>query len=41
MSGESSFQTNNAIVKWIEYRLPIFSFVNDAVVVYPTPKNLN
>ncbi|MDA1097377.1 MAG: cytochrome b/b6 [Proteobacteria bacterium] len=41
MSGHSSFQSNNAIVKWIEYRLPIFSFVNEALVVYPTPKNLN
>ena len=41
MSGQSSFQSNNAIIKWIEYRLPIFSFINDAVVVYPTPRNLN
>jgi len=41
MSGHSSFQSNNAVIKWIEYRLPIFSFVNEALVVYPTPKNLN
>ena len=41
MSGHSSFQPKNAVVKWIEYRLPIFSFVNEALVVYPTPKNLN
>ena len=41
MSGESTFQSNNAVVKWIEYRLPIFSFIHGAAVVYPTPKNLN
>ena len=41
MSGHSSFESNNAIVKWIEYRLPIFSFIHGAVGVYPTPKNLN
>ncbi len=41
MSGHSSFESDNAIVKWIEYRLPIFSFIHGAVGVYPTPKNLN
>ncbi|HJM92542.1 MAG: cytochrome b/b6 [Alphaproteobacteria bacterium] len=41
MSGHSSFQTNNPVLKWIEYRLPIFGFINDSLVVYPTPKNLN
>ena len=29
------------IVQWIEYRLPIFSFMNESIVVYPTPRNLN
>jgi len=37
----SGFQTDNRIVKWIEYRLPIFSFVNHSLVDYPTPRNLN
>ena len=33
---------DNAIVKWIEYRLPIFSFVDHAVgSQYPTPRNLS
>ena len=41
MSGESTFQTNNAGIKWIEYRLPIFSFIHGSAVAYPTPKNLN
>ena len=31
----------NPIVQWIEYRLPIFSFMNHSIVVYPTPRNLN
>ena len=31
----------NPIVKWIEYRLPVFSFVNHHLVVYPAPRNLN
>ena len=33
---------NNPVVKWIEYRLPIFSFIDHSVGSgYPTPKNLN
>ena len=34
-------QTNNPIVKWIEYRLPIFSTINHSLIDYPTPRNLN
>jgi ubiquinol-cytochrome c reductase cytochrome b/c1 subunit len=38
---KSSFYSN-ALVKWIEYRLPIFSFVDHAVgSQYPTPRNLS
>ncbi len=29
------------VIGWIEYRLPIFSMISNAVVVYPTPRNLN
>jgi quinol-cytochrome oxidoreductase complex cytochrome b subunit len=33
---------NNPVIKWIEYRLPIFSFIDDSVGSnYPTPRNLN
>ena len=28
-------------IGWIEYRLPIFSTLNKALVEYPTPRNLN
>lgn len=32
---------DNTVVKWIEYRLPIFSFMDHELNEYPTPKNLN
>jgi len=41
MAGTSEFKSNNAIVKWIEYRLPIFSFVQSTAIDYPAPRNLN
>ncbi len=32
----------NPVVKWVEYRLPIFSFIDHSVGSgYPTPRNLN
>ena len=32
----------NGVVKWVEHRLPIFSFIDHSVgSQYPTPKNLN
>jgi quinol-cytochrome oxidoreductase complex cytochrome b subunit len=32
---------NNPVIRWIEYRLPIFSFIDHSVgSEYPTPKNL-
>jgi quinol-cytochrome oxidoreductase complex cytochrome b subunit len=37
MSGEST----NRIVKWIDHRLPIFSFMHHEMHEYPTPKNLS
>ena len=38
----SGFQTNNPVIKWIEYRLPIFSFTDHAIgSQYRTPKNLS
>ena len=37
----SGFQSNNALIKWIEYRLPIFGLMHKELVVYPTPRNLN
>jgi ubiquinol-cytochrome c reductase cytochrome b/c1 subunit len=31
----------NPFVRWVDARLPIFSFIDHDLVVYPTPKNLN
>jgi hypothetical protein len=31
----------NKIVAWIEYRLPIIGVLDDALVSYKAPKNLN
>ena len=32
----------NPVIKWIEYRLPIFSMIDDSIGTgYPTPKNLS
>ncbi len=31
----------NPIVRWVEYRLPVISFMNHQLVDYPTPRNLN
>jgi quinol-cytochrome oxidoreductase complex cytochrome b subunit len=31
----------NAVIKWIDERLPIFHFINKELSEYPTPKNLN
>jgi len=37
-----SFTTNNSVIKWIEYRLPIFSFIDHSLgTQYPSPKNLS
>ena len=33
---------NNPVIKWIDYRLPIFSLLNHSIgTEYPSPKNLN
>ncbi len=36
-----AFQSDNKVVKWIEYRLPIFTLLDHAVGTYPAPKNLS
>ncbi len=33
---------NNAVIRWIEHRMPIFSFLNHTIgAEYPSPKNLS
>jgi ubiquinol-cytochrome c reductase cytochrome b/c1 subunit len=41
MAAASEFRSDNPIVKWIEYRLPIFSFIHGTAIAYPAPRNLN
>ncbi len=40
-SNGSGFKSDNAIINWVEHRLPVFSFLDDQLHNYPTPKNLN
>lgn len=32
---------NNSLIRWLDYRLPIFSYLDHELHEYPTPKNLN
>jgi ubiquinol-cytochrome c reductase cytochrome b/c1 subunit len=41
MSGHSTYQPQNAFMKWLEARLPIAGLVHSSFIVYPTPRNLN
>ena len=41
MSGPSTYQPQNAFLKWFEARLPIGGLIHSSFVAYPTPKNLN
>ena len=41
MSGPSTFQPQNPVLKWFEQRLPIMVLVHSSFVAYPTPRNLN
>ncbi len=40
MAGKPKVQ-KPGIMGWLDYRLPIFSALNEALVVYPAPRNLN
>ena len=37
----SSKKNTNGIINWIDYRLPVVSFLKHSAVDYPTPRNLN
>jgi ubiquinol-cytochrome c reductase cytochrome b/c1 subunit len=41
MSGQSTYQPQSPVMKWLERRLPIAGLVYSSFVVYPTPRNLN
>ena len=41
MSASEKPEFTNPVVRWIEYRLPVFSMLHHEMHEYPTPKNLN
>ncbi len=41
MSGNSTYQPQGSVMKWLEKRLPIGGLIYSSFVVYPTPRNLN
>jgi len=41
MSGHSTYQPQNAVLQWLERRLPIGGLMYDSFIAYPTPRNLN
>src|SRR5215210_6472760 len=41
MSGPSTYQPQNAFLRWFEARLPIGGLIHSSFVAYPTPRNLN
>src|SRR5579871_391671 len=41
MSGNSTYQPQGPVMKWLERRLPIAGLLHSSFVVYPVPRNLN
>jgi len=41
MSGPSTYQPQNAFLKWFEARLPIGGLIHSSFIVFPNPRNLN
>jgi ubiquinol-cytochrome c reductase cytochrome b/c1 subunit len=41
MSGSSNYQPTTGFGKWMHERLPIYAFVKETALDFPTPKNLN
>ena len=41
MSGHSSYEFSNPVIKWLDSRLPIITMVRAQAMDFPTPKNLN
>ena len=42
MASASKREYKNGLIRWVEYRMPVFGFLDSAIGRdYPTPKNLN
>ena len=39
--GTYSYQPKNAFTKWLDSRLPILRLMDETMLQFPTPKNLN
>ncbi len=39
--GDYSYKPTNAFTKWLDSRLPIIRLIDESVLQFPTPKNLN
>jgi len=39
--GNYSYTPKNALTKWLDHRLPLLRFVDEHLMQFPTPKNLN
>src|SRR5712692_5559180 len=37
----SDTKFSNTVIRWIDYRLPVFTFLHHGLHEYPTPRNLN
>src|SRR3979490_1856037 len=40
-TSHSAAPKKGGVVEWIDYRLPVFTFLNHELNEYPTPRNLN
>ena len=41
MSGPSTYEPKSGFERWLDTRLPLVRFMNDTLITFPTPKNLN
>ena len=41
MHGDYRYEPKNGFAKWLDSRLPIIRFVDEHLMAFPTPKNLN
>ena len=41
MSGQSTYEPQTGVERWLDARLPIVRLAYDSLVDFPTPKNLN
>ena len=40
-SSEKQVGFSNPVIRWLDHRLPLFTFLHHELHAYPTPRNLN